>query len=65
MSISDFLRLLSELEQRFGPLIAAAVARLFKARTTITYTDEQTASFLENEIKAMQYRADDLERAGS
>jgi hypothetical protein len=63
MTVTIFLDLIARIEKQFGPLIAAAVARIFRQRTTITYTPEQTESFVENEIKAMEYRADDLARS--
>ncbi len=65
MKVLDFLDILSRIERQFGPAIAAAVARIFRQRTTITYTPEQTASLVENEIKAMEHRADDLARANA
>ncbi len=59
----DFIELLTKIEKQFGPLIGAAIGRIFQKHTTITYTDTQAQGFLTREISAMQQRADDLERA--
>ena len=65
MTVTLFLDLLARIERQFGPLIAAAIGRIFRQRTTITYTEEQSASFVENELRAMEHRADDLARANA
>lgn len=64
-TVKAFLDFIAQIERQFGPLIAAALTRMFRARTTITYTEEQSASFVENELRAMEHRADDLARANA
>jgi hypothetical protein len=63
MVSGTLLKVLSIIEARFGPMIAAAIGRIFTQRTTITYTEEQSQSFVENYLQAMELRADDLERS--
>ena len=66
MDSKVFLEILKRIEQQFGafgPMVAALVASLIRQSTTITYTEEQKQSFVENELKALAYRADDVRRS--
>lgn len=63
MISANLLKVLGLIEARFGPMIAASIGRIFTQRTTITYTPEQDASFVENYLQALELRADDIARS--
>lgn len=67
MTSRDFLDIIGAIERAItGPLgafIASIVAGIIRRRTTITYTEEQGVSFVENELAALAHRADDARRA--
>jgi hypothetical protein len=63
MGVLAFLDFVGKVEKQHGPMIGRAIGLLMRAHFRIEYTPEQSASFVENELHALQLRADDLERA--
>lgn len=69
MNASTFLNIVAAIERivggPLGAVIASLVGAIIRRETTITYTPEQSESFVSNELAAVAHRADDQRRANA